>query len=353
MKRKEQIETQDAMIQLDHVSKCFHGHGGSVHALNDISLHVEKGDIYGIIGASGAGKSTLIRMVNRLEQPDSGSVTVDGQNIGALSKATLNQVRRKIGMIFQQFNLLESKTVFDNVAMPLVLSGASKDIIKRRVTELLRFVELDNKTGFHVGKLSGGQKQRVGIARALATEPSILLCDEATSALDPMTTLAILKLLKKINREMGVTILLITHQMQVIQMVCNKVAVMAEGAIIEYGDTSEIFGAPKEEVTKEFVRMVLNDQIPEGVREIVQSERRNYRIERLRFMGSAVKAPVISSLCKNTKAEVNILCATVLEMRDSVICLFILQLTGEDADITQAEQEIDAQEIFRERIELT
>lgn len=226
------------MIQLDHISKRYEGRGGTVDALKDVSIHVEKGDIYGIIGFSGAGKSTLIRMVNRLETPDSGTVTVDGHSLEGLPKAELRQIRRKIGMVFQQFNLLESKTVFQNVAMPLILEGASKERIAARVEEALRFVELEDKRDTYVSHLSGGQKQRVGIARALATEPTILLCDEATSALDPQTTESILKLLKRVNREMGVTILLITHQMQVIQMICNKVAVMETGQVVEQGSVA-------------------------------------------------------------------------------------------------------------------
>lgn len=192
------------MIHLDHISKRYVGRGGTVDALKDVSVHVEKGDIYGIIGFSGAGKSTLIRMVNRLETPDSGTVTVDGHRLAGLSKAELRQVRRKIGMVFQQFNLLDSKTVFQNVAIPLILEGASKEKITARVKKVLRFVELEDKRDTYVSQLSGGQKQRVGIARALATEPAILLCDEATSALAPQTTESILQLLKRVNREMGV-----------------------------------------------------------------------------------------------------------------------------------------------------
>ena len=210
------------MIQLEHISKRYVGPSGTVDALKDVSVHVEKGDIYGIIGSSGAGKSTLLRMVNQLEKPDTGTVTVAGRELSTLSKAELRKMRRKIGMVFQQFNLLESKTVFQNVAIPLILEGIPKEKITERVKEVLHIVELHDKRDTYVTQLSGGQKQRVGIARALATEPAILLCDEATSALDPKTTESILGLLKRINKKMGVTILLITHQMQVIQMICNK-----------------------------------------------------------------------------------------------------------------------------------
>ena len=210
------------MIKVEHTNKTFSGKYGEVHALQDVSIHVEKGDIYGIIGFSGAGKSTLLRLVNGLETPDSGTVMVHDQDLGSLKKAELRKLRRKIGMVFQQFNLLDSKTVFHNIALPLILEKAPKDVIEEKVNEVLRFVELEDKKDTYVSQLSGGQKQRVGIARALTTTPDILLCDEATSALDPQTTESILKLLKKINKEMGVTILLITHQMQVVQMICIK-----------------------------------------------------------------------------------------------------------------------------------
>ena len=241
------------MIQLEHISKRYVGPSGTVDALKDVSVHVEKGDIYGIIGSSGAGKSTLLRMVNQLEKPDTGTVTVAGRELSRLSKAELRKMRRKIGMVFQQFNLLESKTVFQNVAIPLILEGIPKEKITERVKEVLHIVELHDKRDTYVTQLSGGQKQRVGIARALATEPAILLCDEATSALDPKTTESILGLLKRINKKMGVTILLITHQMQVIQMICNKVAVMGNGQIVEQGTVLDVFSQPHAPVTQEFV----------------------------------------------------------------------------------------------------
>lgn len=338
------------MIQLDHISKRYIGRGVTVDALKDVSVHVEKGDIYGIIGLSGAGKSTLIRMVNRLETPDSGTVTVNGRRLEGLSKVELRQVRRKIGMVFQQFNLLDSKTVFQNVAIPLILEGVSKEKIVAHVEKVLRFVELADKRDTYVSQLSGGQKQRVGIARALATEPTILLCDEATSALDPQTTESILQLLKRVNQEMGVTILLITHQMQVIQMACNKVAVMEAGQVVEQGSVLEVFGRPHAEVTRRFVRTVINDQIPESILDLVHGESRHYQIERLKFIGSSVKKPVISEICKTQDLEVNVLGATVQELQDSVMCVFILQLFGPEEKIVQAEQAIDAAGVLRERV---
>ena len=340
------------VIELKHISKRFSGKDGSVEALRDVSIHVKQGDIYGIIGYSGAGKSTLIRTVNQLETPDEGTVTVNGQNLASLSRKQLLKMRRNIGMIFQQFNLLESKTVFKNIALPLLLAGNAKDEIDQRVTEVLRFVELEDKKDVYINKLSGGQKQRVGIARALVTSPSILLCDEATSALDPKTTESILKLLKRINHEMGITILLITHQMQVVQMICNKVAVMENGRIIENGSVLEVFGSPREESTREFVRTVISDEIPEPVLQVALAETKNYRVERLKFIGESVKNPVISEICKSEGLEVNILCAMVTKLQDTVMCVFTIQLIGEQTRIEDIECWIDTTDIIRERIDL-
>ena len=266
------------MIKVEHTNKTFSGKYGEVHALQDVSIHVEKGDIYGIIGFSGAGKSTLLRLVNGLETPDSGTVMVHDQDLGSLKKAELRKLRRKIGMVFQQFNLLDSKTVFHNIALPLILEKAPKDVIEEKVNEVLRFVELEDKKDTYVSQLSGGQKQRVGIARALTTTPDILLCDEATSALDPQTTESILKLLKKINKEMGVTILLITHQMQVVQMICNKVAVMENGKVVESGSVLDVFGKPQALVTKRFVQTVINDQIPESIVSLVKEQKEHFQV---------------------------------------------------------------------------
>ena len=237
------------MIELQNIQKVFNRKDVKVDALKGVSLKVEKGDIFGVIGFSGAGKSTLIRMVNYLEQPTSGDVIVDNKNLGKLTSKELRDVRKQIGMIFQNFNLLESKTVFENVAIPLVLNYTPKNEIESRVKKLLEFVGLENKVNAYPDELSGGQKQRVGIARALATNPLILLCDEATSALDPQITDSILQLLKKINKEYNITILIITHEMNVIREVCNKVAVMEKGKIIEQGNLLDVFGNPKEETT--------------------------------------------------------------------------------------------------------
>ena len=338
------------MIQIEHVSKTFSGKYGTVHALDDVSIHVEKGDICGIIGFSGAGKSTLIRLVNGLETADSGKVTVCGKELSTLKKQELRALRRKIGMVFQQFNLLESKTVYHNIALPLILAKTPKAEIDRKVMEVLKIVELEDKKDTYISQLSGGQKQRVGIARALTTDPELLLCDEATSALDPQTTESILKLLKKINRKMGVTILLITHQMQVVQMICNKVAVMGNGQIVEQGTVLDVFSQPHAPVTQEFVRTVINDQIPKSILDLLQTETRHYVIDRLKFIGASVKKPVISEICQIVGVEVNILGATVQEFGESIMCIFILQMFGSDDKLLQAEAQIDAAGVLRERV---
>ena len=340
------------MIKVEHANKTFSGKYGKVHALQDVSIHVEKGDIYGIIGFSGAGKSTLIRLVNGLETLDSGTVTVHGEELGSLKKPQLRKLRRKIGMVFQQFNLLESKTVYHNIALPLILEKVPKAEIDKKVKEVLQFVELEDKKDVYVSQLSGGQKQRVGIARALTTTPDILLCDEATSALDPQTTEAILKLLKKINREMGVTILLITHQMQVVQMICNKVAVMEKGQVVEAGSVLDVFGKPQAPVTTRFVQTVVNDQIPESIISLVKEQKEHFRVERLKFIGSSVKRPVISDICHVEGIVVNILGATVQELQDNIMCVFILQLLGSEEKILKAEKQIDENGVIRERVEV-
>ena len=349
---EEAVVADTPIIDIHHVSKTFRSKAGSVEALKDVSLRVEKGDIYGIIGFSGAGKSTLIRLVNQLERPDTGSVNVDGRELTALSAKELRAARRDIGMVFQQFNLLERKSVYHNVAMPLILEGTPKAAIKERVEDVLRIVELEDKRNTYVSQLSGGQKQRVGIARALATAPKIMLCDEATSALDPKTTESILALLKRINRELGVTILLITHQMQVIQRICNKVAVMEDGRIVEQGSVLDLFSEPREEITQEFVRTVINDRIPVSIMDLLETDRRPYRVEELRFIGDTARKPVLSTISHIPDLEVNILGATVEEMQETILCLYLVQLVGAAPTIERAESVIDEAGVLREKVNL-
>ena len=341
------------MICLKNIVKTYNkGKSNAYEALHGISMEIKDGEMTAVIGTSGAGKSTLIRLVNGLETADSGKVTVCGKELSTLKKPELRALRRKIGMVFQQFNLLESKTVYHNIALPLILAKTPKVEIDKKVKEVLKIVELEDKKDTYISQLSGGQKQRVGIARALTTDPELLLCDEATSALDPQTTESILKLLKKINRKMGVTILLITHQMQVVQMICNKVAVMESGKIVESGSVLEVFGSPKMPVTKRFVQTVIRDQIPDSIISLVKEQKENFRVDRLKFIGSSVKRPVISDICKTKGVVVNILGAAVQELEDSVMCVFILQLIGDDESIDKAEAEIDKNGVLRERLEV-
>lgn len=245
------------MIKLEQVSKIFYKKNKEIQALKNITLQIEKGDIFGIIGYSGSGKSTLVRTINLLERPTSGNIYLSDKNIVSLSEKELIPFRRKIGMIFQHFNLLSSRTVFDNVAFPLQLTGLTKAEINRKVDHLLDMVDLSEKRDDYPAALSGGQKQRVAIARALASDPEILLCDEATSALDPQTTRSILSLLKRINRELGITIVLITHQMEVVRATCNRVAVISEGELVEENDVNTLFKLPKSPITQELLNPTL------------------------------------------------------------------------------------------------
>lgn len=340
------------MIEIRNVSKRFTSSSGEVLALNNVSLRVEAGDIYGVIGFSGAGKSTLIRLVNRLEVPSEGTVIVDGVDITSLSKPELRKTRKKIGMIFQQFNLLQSKSVFQNIAAPLVLNKVPKKEIETRVKELLRFVDLEDKIHTNITKLSGGQKQRVGIARALATNPDILLCDEATSALDPRTTESILELLKKINKELNVTILLITHEMNVIRDVCNKVAVMDAGNILEKGSVLDVFGNPQNEITKSFVRTVIDDSIPKSMIFSILQDTRESRILRLRFQGSSAGQPLLYRLSKELGIENSILFATVCELQGTVMSLMIVQLFGTTDELNRAQDFIERSGVAIEQLHL-
>ncbi|WP_035298070.1 methionine ABC transporter ATP-binding protein [Brevibacillus thermoruber] len=244
------------MIVISNLNKTYKTPKGTVTALENINLRIEKGDIFGIIGFSGAGKSTLIRCLNRLEEPDSGSIEIEGKVITQLNQTELQQARRKIGMIFQQFNLLDSKTVFQNVAFPLKVAGHPKPYIQKRVREILDLVQLSDKENVYPFQLSGGQKQRVGIARALVNEPDVLLSDEATSALDPQTTYSILELLKDINRKLHLTIVLITHELDVLQHICNNMAVIENGRIVETGSVDKFFLNPESDTAKRFVKII-------------------------------------------------------------------------------------------------
>ncbi len=337
------------MIRFEHVSKTFQTKNGPFDALKDVSFEIEKGDIYGVIGYSGAGKSTLIRMVNALETPTSGNVWVEGKDIGTLNQKELRNLRKGIGMIFQQFNLLESKTIYDNVAIALKLNGVSKKNIEKRVTELLDFVELSDKKYSYPGQLSGGQKQRVGIARALANNPSILLCDEATSALDPKTTDSILELLKKINEMLHITIVIITHEMNVIQKICNKVAVMDYGQVVETGSVIQVFSDPRSDIARRFVGNLIRDVIPEPLVESIRRETRNSRLLRIKLENTDSTEPLLWEINRRFEVETNILYSTINVIQGIVVGIMLVLFTGTDEEIEKAEQYIlESKEEYRE-----
>lgn len=337
------------MIRFEHVSKTFQTKNGPFDALKDVSFEIEKGDIYGVIGYSGAGKSTLIRMVNALEPPTSGNVWVEGKDIGTLKQKELRNLRKGIGMIFQQFNLLESKTIYDNVAIALKLNGVSKKDIEKRVTELLDFVELSDKKYSYPGQLSGGQKQRVGIARALANNPSILLCDEATSALDPKTTDSILELLKKINEMLHITIVIITHEMNVIQKICNKVAVMDYGQVVETGSVIQVFSDPRSDIARRFVGNLIRDVIPEPLVESIRRETRNSRLLRIKLENTDSTEPLLWEINRKFEVETNILYSTINVIQGIVVGIMLVLFIGTDEEIEKAEQYIlESKEEYRE-----
>lgn len=299
------------MIELRNISKTFYQKNKAVHALSDITLTVGQGKIFGVIGASGAGKSTLIRCVNLLESPTAGDVIVDGKNLVSLSRSALAKARRQIGMIFQHFNLLSSRTVFENVAFPLELDNIPRAEITIRVKELLLLVGLEEKQNEYPANLSGGQKQRVAIARTLANNPKVLLCDEATSSLDPATTRSILALLKDLNQRLNITILLITHEMNVVKAICDEVAIISEGKLIEQGTVSEIFSHPKTELAKKFIESSLKIEIPSEYlqRLSVEAAGNKRPLIKLEFNGQSVDDPVLSEVARLFEVDNNIICA--------------------------------------------
>lgn len=299
------------MIELKNITKTFEYKGKKNIALSNISLSVSEGKIVGVIGESGAGKSTLIRCVNLLERPNSGEVWIDGQNLMELSPSKLTSARRNIGMIFQHFNLLSSRTVFDNIAFPLELNHTPKNKIKNRVYELVELVGLTDKLDSYPTNLSGGQKQRVAIARTLANNPKVLLSDEATSALDPSTTRSILSLLKDLNKELGITILLITHEMDVVKQICDGIAVMNGGKLIEQGSVSEIFSNPKTELAQRFISSSLHLEIPVDYQKRIthMPEEGKHPLLKLQISGNTVDEPVLSEISRLFDINNNIISA--------------------------------------------
>lgn len=297
------------MIELKDITKVFRQNKRTTTALSGVSLLVPKGKIVGVIGESGAGKSTLIRCVNLLERPTSGEVYVDGQNLTQMSESQLAKARRNIGMIFQHFNLLSSRTVFDNIAFPLELDKTPKEEIRQRVSELLKLVGLEEKANDYPSKLSGGQKQRVAIARTLASKPNVLLCDEATSALDPATTRSILTLLKEINSQLDITILLITHEMDVVKEICDEVAVISDGLLIEQGTVADIFSHPREALTKQFIKSSLHIEIPADYLEDMVSlpQEGKHPLLQIEITGNSVDSPVLSEVARLFDIDSNII----------------------------------------------
>ncbi len=336
------------MIELSHIVKTYDSPAGPVHALKDINLTIGRGEIYGIIGLSGAGKSTLIRCINMLERPTSGTVTVDGQELTAMSDSELRKVRKSIGMIFQHFNLLSSATVYDNIAFPLRLVGTDESTIKAKVEELLGVVGLASKAHQYPSQLSGGQKQRVGIARALASDPKVLLCDEATSALDPQTTKAILSL------KLGLTVVVITHEMQVIKDICDKVAVIDKGVIAEQGTVFDIFTNPQQPITKEFISVLLSNDLPAAFRGSAISQEKtpgSYLLLRLTFLGESADDPVLAGMIRKfPDVETTMLFGNLDQIKATPFGRMIIGVTGPDASVEAAMDYLRAQDLKEEVI---
>ena len=331
------------MIKLDHITQTYKTpEGREFKALDDVSIEIRPGEIFGIIGRSGAGKSTLVRCINLLNRPSEGTVTVDGKNLTELSEDELRESRRSIGMIFQHFNLLSSRTVYDNVALPLELVGTPKDVIREKVEPLLKLVGLTEHAHKYPSQLSGGQKQRIGIARALTNDPKVLLSDEATSALDPETTVATLALLKRINKELGLTIVMITHEMQVVKQICERVVVMNYGKIVEQGKVVDIFMSPQHETTKALIGNVMARDMPASILDRFRKARENHPnsdavyLLRLAFSGNEVTRPVISECSRRFNIDFNILRGTVDDVQGQTLGSLTVLIEAESSVFIEA-----------------
>lgn len=320
----------------------------TVRAVDEVSLHVEPGEIFGVIGPSGAGKSTLLRCVNYVEAPKQGKVIVDGTDLSTLSASDLRVFRKNVGMIFQGFNLLSSCDVYNNIALPLKIMDQDHQVIQDKVLSLLELVQLSDKKNHYISQLSGGQKQRVAIARALANNPKILLSDEATSALDPQNTHAILQLLRKINKELGVTILLITHEMDVAKEICDRIAIMEHGKIIEEANVVEFFANPKTDLAKLFIKRHTQENLPETIRLRLSDE--GYPLWRLSFLGKAAEEPLIAHLIQEVRLKLNILQANIEPLRDQMMGTMIVEAEGDEVQITQGMQFLRSKGIHVETI---
>jgi D-methionine transport system ATP-binding protein len=338
------------MITLENVTKIYEAANGSVTAVDNVSLQIKEGEIFGIIGYSGAGKSSLIRLLNGLEKPTKGKVIVAGRDIANIKGKELRKARQEIGMIFQHFNLLWSRTVRENIAFPLEIAGVPKEQRKKRVDELIQLVGLQGRENAYPSQLSGGQKQRVGIARALANNPKVLLCDEATSALDPQTTDSILELLVDINKRLGLTIVLITHEMHVIRKICNRVAVMENGKIVEQGEVLQVFRQPKQEITKRFVRQVVE---PEETKETIThllDKYPNGTVIQLTFVGEAAEQPLIANVVRQFQVDANILQGKISQTHQGAYGVLFVHMDGEKEEVARAIDYIRQQQVAVEVI---
>ncbi|MBV9576615.1 MAG: ATP-binding cassette domain-containing protein [Gammaproteobacteria bacterium] len=326
------------MIELKQLCKTYEVNQRKLHALQDIHLSISQGEIFGIFGESGAGKSTLLRSINLLEKPSSGKVLINGIDITQLAASQLKEERRQMGMIFQHFHLLQSRTVFENIAFPLELLGKAKSEIKQAVHRLLQLIHLQDHAEHYPSQLSGGQQQRVAIARALATEPRILLCDEPTSALDLKSSLSVLALLKEVNVKLGVTIVLITHEMDVIKRICHRAAVLDQGKLIEQGSVIDLFAKPRCLMTKQLVQKSLHIELPESIQQVLQpvANEKTSRIVRFTFVGDDSNQPLITTLVQQFAITVNIIQANIETIQDATIGFTVCQLSGDTEAIDKA-----------------
>ncbi len=339
------------MITLKNVKKIYQTKTNSVTAVNNIDLQINEGEIFGIIGYSGAGKSSLIRLLNGLETPTEGNISVAGHNITSIKGKALRDARKEISMIFQHFNLLWSRTVRENISFPLEIAKVPKTRREERVNELIKLVGLEGREDAYPSQLSGGQKQRVGIARALANNPKVLLCDEATSALDPQTTDSILDLLVDINERLGLTIVLITHEMHVIRKICHRVAVMENGKFVEQGRVLDVFKKPQANITKRFVQQVTE---PEETKETVENLLDRYpngKMVQLSFVGEDAEMPLITRLIRDFKVEVNILQGKISQTQNGSYGTLFIHLDGDANEVTSAIEFIRQQRVEAEVIE--
>lgn len=336
-----------SFIEIDNISKTFETKDGTVEALKNISINIEKGNIYGIIGMSGAGKSTLVRCINFLEKPDTGEVRIAGHSLKDFHKKELQAQREKIGMIFQHFNLLMQKNVLENVCFPLYIQKISKKEARKKALELLELVGLLDKAKAYPSQLSGGQKQRVAIARALASDPEILLCDEATSALDPKTTASILELLKDINEKFGITIVIITHQMSVVQKICSHVAILQNGQVVETGEVEEVFNHPKSKTAKE---LILRDIESEHTVYDAEESIKGGNVIRIVFSENSAFEPVISNLILNFKEPVNILKASTKNVGGLAKGEMILEFKKDSTQVEEMKGYLVSKGLFVEEV---